>query len=60
MIIIIAILKKNEILRVLNFVKSLKIENSGKFYHANITRYSSPTPIFYIGDYNRLTDLTVI
>ena len=37
-IIIIALLKKNENLRILNFVKSPKIGNSLKFKHAKITR----------------------
>ena len=35
---IIALLKKNENLRILNFVKSPKIRNSRKFKHAKITK----------------------
>ena len=37
-IFIIALLKKNENSQILNFVKSHKIRNSGKFEHAKITR----------------------
>ena len=37
-IIIIALLKKNENSRIVNFVKSPKIRNSRKFEHAKMTR----------------------